>query len=134
MKHILIIHFKSNVWVYCVKDLIKTRNTSHHNKMGKYFLCWWQLYTGLLSLNKHLYRHIVTLCMIPQPLCCVLLPPLSVLWLDILSVAGGRRLSAFGCQNGCVGLALVNQTGPGEWNLTQNNNNNMSPSVTLMCL
>lgn len=38
--------------------------------------------------------------------------PSNVLWLDMLSVAGGRRLSAFGCQNGCVGLALVNQTGP----------------------
>ncbi|KAA8586350.1 hypothetical protein FQN60_000186 [Etheostoma spectabile] len=30
----------------------------------------------------------------------------------MLSIAGGRRLSAFGCQNGCVGLALVKQTGP----------------------
>lgn len=38
----------------------------------------------------------------------------SVLWLDMLSIAGSRRLSAFGCQNGCVGLALVNQTGPGK--------------------
>uniref|UniRef100_A0A8C2WP07 Kaptin (actin binding protein) n=1 Tax=Cyclopterus lumpus TaxID=8103 RepID=A0A8C2WP07_CYCLU len=38
--------------------------------------------------------------------------PSNVLWLDMLSIAGGRRLSAFGCQNGCVGLALVNQTGP----------------------
>ncbi|KAM9847242.1 KICSTOR complex protein kaptin isoform 2-T2 [Aulostomus maculatus] len=38
--------------------------------------------------------------------------PSNVLWLDMLSVAGGRRLSAFGCQNGCVGLALVDQSGP----------------------
>ncbi|XP_028278181.1 KICSTOR complex protein kaptin [Parambassis ranga] len=38
--------------------------------------------------------------------------PSNVLWLDMLSIAGSRRLSAFGCQNGCVGLALVNQTGP----------------------
>ncbi|XP_040906682.1 KICSTOR complex protein kaptin [Toxotes jaculatrix] len=38
--------------------------------------------------------------------------PSNVLWLDMLSLAGGRRLSAFGCQSGCVGLALVNQTGP----------------------
>lgn len=38
----------------------------------------------------------------------------SVLWLDMLSIPGGRRLSAFGCQNGCVGLALVKQEGPGE--------------------
>lgn len=38
--------------------------------------------------------------------------PSNVLWLDVLSIAGGQRLSAFGCQNGCVGLALVNQTGP----------------------
>ncbi|XP_033507032.1 KICSTOR complex protein kaptin [Epinephelus lanceolatus] len=37
--------------------------------------------------------------------------PSNVLWLDMLSVAGDRRLSAFGCQNGCVGLALVSQTG-----------------------
>uniref|UniRef100_A0A671TMA0 Kaptin (actin binding protein) n=1 Tax=Sparus aurata TaxID=8175 RepID=A0A671TMA0_SPAAU len=37
--------------------------------------------------------------------------PSNVLWLDVLSIAGGRRLSAFGCQNGCVGLALVDQTG-----------------------
>ena len=43
-----------------------------------------------------------------------LLPLCSVLWLDVLSIPGGRRLSAFGCQNGFVGLALVNQTGPGE--------------------
>ncbi|XP_022060253.1 KICSTOR complex protein kaptin [Acanthochromis polyacanthus] len=38
--------------------------------------------------------------------------PSNVLWLDMLSIAGSRRLSAFGCQNGCLGLALVNQTGP----------------------
>lgn len=38
--------------------------------------------------------------------------PSNVLWLDMLSIEDGRRLSAFGCQNGCVGLALVNQTGP----------------------
>lgn len=44
--------------------------------------------------------------------------PSNVLWLDVLSISGGRRLSAFGCQNGCVGLALVNQAGPeilGSW-------------------
>ena len=34
----------------------------------------------------------------------------------MLTLAGSRRLSAFGCQNGFVGLALVNQTGPGEKN------------------
>uniref|UniRef100_A0A3Q2FSN6 Kaptin (actin binding protein) n=1 Tax=Cyprinodon variegatus TaxID=28743 RepID=A0A3Q2FSN6_CYPVA len=38
--------------------------------------------------------------------------PSNVLWLDMTSVPGGRRLSAYGCQNGCVGLALVNQSGP----------------------
>ncbi|XP_035522713.1 KICSTOR complex protein kaptin [Morone saxatilis] len=38
--------------------------------------------------------------------------PSNVLWLDVLSISGGRRLSAFGCQNGCVGLSLVDQTGP----------------------
>ncbi|XP_064208139.1 KICSTOR complex protein kaptin isoform X4 [Anguilla rostrata] len=40
--------------------------------------------------------------------------PSNVLWLDVLGIPGGRRLSAFGCQNGCVGLALVEQTGLGE--------------------
>lgn len=38
--------------------------------------------------------------------------PSNVLWLDVLRIPGGRRLTAFGCQNGCVGLALVDQTGP----------------------
>ncbi|XP_037543951.1 KICSTOR complex protein kaptin [Nematolebias whitei] len=38
--------------------------------------------------------------------------PSNALWMDMLTIAGGRRLSAFGCQNGCVGLALVNQNGP----------------------
>ncbi|XP_047462131.1 KICSTOR complex protein kaptin [Mugil cephalus] len=38
--------------------------------------------------------------------------PSNVLWLDMMSIPGGQRLSAFGCQNGCVGLSLVNQTGP----------------------
>ncbi|XP_069575676.1 KICSTOR complex protein kaptin isoform X1 [Brachyistius frenatus] len=38
--------------------------------------------------------------------------PSNVLWLDMLNTAGGRRLSAFGCQNGSVGLALVNQAVP----------------------
>uniref|UniRef100_A0A3B3YRZ2 Kaptin (actin binding protein) n=1 Tax=Poecilia mexicana TaxID=48701 RepID=A0A3B3YRZ2_9TELE len=40
--------------------------------------------------------------------------PSNVLWLDMASVAGGKRLSAYGCQNGCIGLALVNQNGPEE--------------------
>ncbi|KAK0150563.1 KICSTOR complex protein kaptin [Merluccius polli] len=38
--------------------------------------------------------------------------PSNVLWLDMLSVPGGRRFSAYGCQNGCVGLALVDQSKP----------------------
>lgn len=39
----------------------------------------------------------------------------SVLWLDVLSIDQNRRLTAFGCQNGSVGLSLVNQKkGPGE--------------------
>lgn len=38
----------------------------------------------------------------------------SVLWMNVLSIDDGRRLTAFGCQNGCVGLALVNQRGPGN--------------------
>ncbi|XP_062844435.1 KICSTOR complex protein kaptin [Trichomycterus rosablanca] len=38
--------------------------------------------------------------------------PSNVLWMNVLSIKGGRRLTAYGCQNGCVGLALVNQKGP----------------------
>ncbi|XP_023690042.1 KICSTOR complex protein kaptin isoform X1 [Paramormyrops kingsleyae] len=38
--------------------------------------------------------------------------PSNVIWMDMMRVSGGRRLSAFGCQNGCVGLALVKQEGP----------------------
>uniref|UniRef100_A0AAR2LZZ5 Kaptin (actin binding protein) n=1 Tax=Pygocentrus nattereri TaxID=42514 RepID=A0AAR2LZZ5_PYGNA len=48
--------------------------------------------------------------------------PSNVLWLDVLSIGDGRRLTAFGCQNGCVGLALVNQRGPEilqSWRLQQ---------------
>ncbi|KAJ8347953.1 hypothetical protein SKAU_G00265420 [Synaphobranchus kaupii] len=48
--------------------------------------------------------------------------PSNVLWLDVLGISGGRRLSAFGCQNGCVGLSLVEQTGPEvlqSWRLQQ---------------
>ncbi|KAM9441025.1 KICSTOR complex protein kaptin-like [Clarias gariepinus] len=48
--------------------------------------------------------------------------PSNVLWMNVLSIEGGRRLTAFGCQNGCVGLALVNQRGPEilqSWRLQQ---------------
>lgn len=38
----------------------------------------------------------------------------SVLWLNVLSIDQNRRLTTFGCQNGSVGLSLVNQKGPGE--------------------
>ncbi|XP_048840081.1 KICSTOR complex protein kaptin [Brienomyrus brachyistius] len=38
--------------------------------------------------------------------------PSNVIWMDMMRVSAGRRLSAFGCQNGCVGLALVKQEGP----------------------
>uniref|UniRef100_A0A8C5DHV2 KICSTOR complex protein kaptin-like n=1 Tax=Gouania willdenowi TaxID=441366 RepID=A0A8C5DHV2_GOUWI len=38
--------------------------------------------------------------------------PSNVLWMDMLSISGGRRLSVFGCENGCVGLAVVDQKGP----------------------
>ncbi|XP_030218140.1 KICSTOR complex protein kaptin isoform X2 [Gadus morhua] len=38
--------------------------------------------------------------------------PSNVLWLDMLSLPGGRRFSTYGCQNGCVGLALVDQSKP----------------------
>lgn len=66
----------------------------------------------------------ISVCSIRIRLCVLVVCPLpwnSVLWLDMLSIADGRRLSAFGCQNGCVGLALVNQTGPGERDLTRDN-------------
>ncbi|RXN05249.1 kaptin [Labeo rohita] len=36
----------------------------------------------------------------------------SVLWLNVLSIDQNRRLTTFGCQNGSVGLSLVNQKGP----------------------
>ncbi|XP_046908100.1 KICSTOR complex protein kaptin [Hypomesus transpacificus] len=48
--------------------------------------------------------------------------PSNVLWMDVLSIPGDRRLSAFGCQNGCVGLALVDQRGPEvlqSWSIQQ---------------
>ncbi|XP_057677947.1 KICSTOR complex protein kaptin isoform X1 [Corythoichthys intestinalis] len=38
--------------------------------------------------------------------------PSNVLWMDMLCIPGGQRLSAFGCQNGCVGLAVVKQYPP----------------------
>uniref|UniRef100_A0A8C1X0R9 Kaptin (actin binding protein) n=1 Tax=Cyprinus carpio TaxID=7962 RepID=A0A8C1X0R9_CYPCA len=38
--------------------------------------------------------------------------PSNVLWLNVLSIEQNRRLTAFGCQNGSVGLSLVNQKGP----------------------
>lgn len=38
--------------------------------------------------------------------------PSNVLWMDVLSIDENRRLTAFGCQNGSVGLSLVNQKGP----------------------
>uniref|UniRef100_A0A8C2DY52 Kaptin (actin binding protein) n=1 Tax=Cyprinus carpio TaxID=7962 RepID=A0A8C2DY52_CYPCA len=40
--------------------------------------------------------------------------PSNVLWLNVLSIDQNRRLTAFGCQNGSVGLSLVNQKGPGS--------------------
>uniref|UniRef100_A0A672P815 Kaptin (actin binding protein) n=1 Tax=Sinocyclocheilus grahami TaxID=75366 RepID=A0A672P815_SINGR len=40
--------------------------------------------------------------------------PSNVLWLNVLSIDQNRRLTAFGCQNGSVGLSLVNQKGPGK--------------------
>ncbi|KAI5630382.1 kaptin [Silurus asotus] len=48
--------------------------------------------------------------------------PSNVLWMNVLIIEGSRRLTAFGCQNGCVGLALVNQRGPEilqSWRLQQ---------------
>ncbi|KAA0717217.1 KICSTOR complex protein kaptin [Triplophysa tibetana] len=38
--------------------------------------------------------------------------PSNVLWLDVLSIDENHRLTAFGCQNGSVGLSIVNQKGP----------------------
>lgn len=68
------------------------------------------LVENIESRRQHqsvLFINLCVWCLFPCPV-------RSVLWLDVLTVAGGRRLSAFGCQNGCVGLALVSQTGPGE--------------------
>uniref|UniRef100_A0A671TQJ1 Kaptin (actin binding protein) n=2 Tax=Sparus aurata TaxID=8175 RepID=A0A671TQJ1_SPAAU len=59
--------------------------------------------------------------------------PSNVLWLDVLSIAGGRRLSAFGCQNGCVGLALVDQTGAGEGGQTQTHDSCSASSHDFSC-
>ncbi|KAF7205640.1 KICSTOR complex protein kaptin [Nothobranchius furzeri] len=65
----------------------------------------------------HLYKENVSLHQFEEQPVERLFPelqqlPSNVLWLDMLGVAAGRRLSAFGCQNGCVGLALVDQNGP----------------------
>eukprot|EP00066_Takifugu_rubripes_P010904 XP_003979128.2 PREDICTED: kaptin-like [Takifugu rubripes] len=67
----------------------------------------------------HLYKENVSLHQFEEQPVEKLFPELqqltsNVLWLDVMTIAGGQRLSAFGCQNGCVGLALVNQSGPGE--------------------
>ncbi|TWW74309.1 KICSTOR complex protein kaptin [Takifugu rubripes] len=65
----------------------------------------------------HLYKENVSLHQFEEQPVEKLFPELqqltsNVLWLDVMTIAGGQRLSAFGCQNGCVGLALVNQSGP----------------------
>uniref|UniRef100_H3D247 Kaptin (actin binding protein) n=1 Tax=Tetraodon nigroviridis TaxID=99883 RepID=H3D247_TETNG len=65
----------------------------------------------------HLYKENVSLHQFEEQPVEKLFPELhqltsNVLWLDVMTVAGGRRLSAFGCQNGSVGLALVHQAGP----------------------
>ncbi|XP_041092259.1 KICSTOR complex protein kaptin [Polyodon spathula] len=57
----------------------------------------------------HLYKELaVSQCPV---LSCTPPPvPFSVLWMDVVSVAGSsRRITAFGCQSGCVGVALVDQ-------------------------
>ncbi|MBN3310492.1 KPTN protein, partial [Amia calva] len=65
----------------------------------------------------HLYKENVSLHQFEEQPVERLFPelqelPSNVLWLDVLSVGGGRRLSAFGCQSGCVGVALVDQSRP----------------------
>ncbi|XP_029375208.1 KICSTOR complex protein kaptin isoform X2 [Echeneis naucrates] len=65
----------------------------------------------------HLYKENVSLHQFEEQPVERLFPelqqlPSNVLWLDMLTLANGQRISAFGCQNGCIGLALVNQTGP----------------------
>uniref|UniRef100_A0A665TG89 Kaptin (actin binding protein) n=1 Tax=Echeneis naucrates TaxID=173247 RepID=A0A665TG89_ECHNA len=67
----------------------------------------------------HLYKENVSLHQFEEQPVERLFPelqqlPSNVLWLDMLTLANGQRISAFGCQNGCIGLALVNQTGPGD--------------------
>ncbi|TRY57329.1 hypothetical protein DNTS_024927, partial [Danionella cerebrum] len=62
----------------------------------------------------HLYKENVSLHQFEEQPVDKLFPelkelPSNVLWLDVLSIDENRRLTAFGCQNGSVGLSLVNQ-------------------------
>ncbi|KAL4640432.1 kaptin [Arapaima gigas] len=65
----------------------------------------------------HLYRENASLHQFEEQPIGRLFPelqelPSNVLWLDIMRIPGGLRLSAYGCQNGCVGLAVVEQAEP----------------------
>ncbi|XP_069042519.1 KICSTOR complex protein kaptin isoform X1 [Lepisosteus oculatus] len=62
----------------------------------------------------HLYKENVSLHQFEEQPVERLFPelqelPSNVLWMDVVNVGGSLRLSAFGCQNGCVGVALVDQ-------------------------
>ncbi|XP_056602226.1 KICSTOR complex protein kaptin isoform X2 [Triplophysa dalaica] len=65
----------------------------------------------------HLYKENVSLHQFEEQPVEKLFPelqelPSNVLWLDVLSIDENHRLTAFGCQNGSVGLSIVNQNGP----------------------
>lgn len=85
--------------------LIPLKIRQRLSKVHKHFWC---VRNVLAFFRETFYLSMLTL----------LLSSCSVLWLDVMSIAGGRRLSAFGCQNGCVGLALVDQSQPGEAQVT----------------
>lgn len=104
---------------------IENKKESGKSAASMLFTSWRQKVVFHYCPGSKQIQHVSTfaelnVCMIHSPLCLMVvfpLPPCSVLWLDVLSITGGRRLSAYGCQNGCVGLALVNQTGPGNGSL-----------------
>lgn len=104
---------------------IENKKESGKSAASMLFTSWRQKVVFYYCPGSKQIQHVSTfaelnVCMIHSPLCLMVvfpLPPCSVLWLDVLSITGGRRLSAYGCQNGCVGLALVNQTGPGNGSL-----------------
>lgn len=92
-----------NIYFFLICDLNTSKNrTAAVERPEMFLLCQNRSHSGFLLRNLLLLNPLL----------------LSVLWLDVMSIAGGQRLSAFGCQNGCVGLALVNQSRPGEAQVT----------------